>query len=226
MAKKTTSANRSSYKAASPAAKTEEQKEYLKSISKNTLTFVTGQAGTGKSFLAVRQGMAWFGQSRYQKLIFIRPAVEAYGERLGYLPGNADDKIAPYMMPLIEIMKEVWDNNLINSLINKEEIQTIPIAFLRGVTLKNAYIILDEAQNTSIEQMRLFLTRIGDDSKVVVTGDLNQSDMGSSMNGLKDAVYRFKDTEHIGIVKLTENSIVRSEIVKIIENKYSQDKYL
>jgi len=205
----------------SPTAKTEEQKEVLKSFNQNDITFVEGCAGTGKSYLATMWALHEFGKGNYDKIIFTRPAVEAYGEKLGFLPGDADEKLAPYMFPLVSFMLDVMTDATLNALIKEKKILTIPLAFQRGINFHKAIVVGDEFQNTIPKQMRMFLTRLEMGSKIIVTGDLKQSDIPEG-NGLSDALERFKDIEGIGVCRLTEESIVRHPIIKTIEKKYNE----
>jgi len=154
-----------------PQAVTEEKKKVFQSMKENTLTFITGPAGTGKTFISVSQALHEYAKNNYKKIIITRPAVEAHGERLGFLPGDACDKLAPYMMPVMDVMETKMEPGFINTMVKKNELITIPLAFQRGLTFKDAFIIFDEAQNTTRDQMRMFLTRIGENCKVVVSGD-------------------------------------------------------
>jgi len=205
----------------SPTAKTDEQKQVLKSFSENCITFVYGPPGTGKSFLSVMWALSEWSKGKYEKIIITRPAVEAYGEKLGFLPGDADEKLAPYMFPIISFMLEVLTEDHLNKLLREKSIMTIPLAFQRGINFKNAIVIGDEFQNTVPKQMRMFLTRLQNESKIIVTGDLNQSDIPDD-NGLQDAITRFSDLANIGICELTEESIVRHPIIKEIEARYNK----
>jgi len=203
----------------SPTAKNLEQKEVLRSFASNQVTVIYGPPGTGKTLMATLWGLNEFLAGRYDKLIFTRPAVEAYGERLGYLPGDADEKIAPYMLPIVSFILDKIDSKFLDNLIKEKRIMTIPLAYMRGMTFSNSFVLLDEAQNCVPQQLRLFLTRLGENSKAVVTGDVNQSDLGIN-NGLTDIINRLGDIEGLGIHKLTTESVFRSEIVKKIENRY------
>ena len=219
----TTSINKKQLNIPAPSAKTDEQKELFKSFNKNILTLATGPAGCGKTYCAVSQALYEFSKNKYSKLIFTRPAVEAYGERLGFLPGGAEDKLAPYMLPIMDTLEGYLDENFISELIKKKQIQTIPLAFQRGLNFKDSFVVFDEAQNATADQMRMFLTRIGENCKVVVTGDLRQTDRLGGINGLRDATNRLIGVNNVGIVKLTEKSIVRSQLVADIEAKYNSD---
>ena len=218
-----TSANKKQISIPPPTAKHPEQKAIFKSFNENIVTIITGPAGCGKTYCSVSQALYEFSKGKYSKLIFTRPAVEAYGEHLGYLPGSADDKLAPYMMPIMDILENYLEENLVSQLIKKNNIQTIPLAFQRGLNFKDAFIIFDEAQNCQQDQMRMFLTRIGENCKVAITGDLRQTDRSGGVNGLRDASRRLKDLDNVGIINLTEKSIVRSKLVADIEARYNAD---
>ena len=201
----------------------QEQKTALRAIHDNTITFIHGPAGSGKTWLAVAYGVRELLKDKYERLVLTRPCVEAMGEKLGFLPGDSDDKIAPYMIPVFDILSRRLSMKEINKLQNEGRITTLPLAFHRGVTFTNAYVVGDEFQNTLVQQMRMFLTRIGSGSKMVITGDVTQSDVNhGKIDGLSDAIKRFKDVEDIGVVGLTSASIVRHKIIKVIEEKYSQ----
>lgn len=201
-------------------AKTEEQKTVLKEIYQNDITFISGIAGVGKTHLSTVYGLIQLQQGKYERLIFIRPCVEAYGEKIGYLPGDVEEKIAPYMMPIFDILSSVITINQVNKMIDNKQILTLSLAFLRGITFDNSFVILDEGQNSTINQMRLFLTRIGNNSKLVITGDLTQSDLGDH-NGFADAVKRLKGMGKISFVELSSSSILRNKIIEEIEKRYS-----
>lgn len=189
---------------------THNQAAFINKIRENIITFAYGQAGTGKTYIAIVEGIRSIltGKDGMSQLVFVRPAVEAE-ENLGFLPGTADEKIEPFMAPLWINAKKILGNKVNDS---SKYISTMSLAFLRGITFDNCYVILDEAQNTTISQMKLFLTRIGKNCKVVVVGDTKQSDIGS-LTGLGDAVTRFKNVSGIGICKLTNEDNMRSAIV-------------
>lgn len=203
------------------APKTPNQKELFESIEKNIITFVTGCPGSGKTFISVICALDKLLKGEVDRLIFSRPCIEAGGENLGFLPGDFNDKISPYMIPIFDFVSEYLEKGQIEELIRRGIIVTLPLAFQRGITFKNACVVLDESQNTTIQQMKMFLTRIGDNCKILVTGDLNQSDI-KGKNGLADAVVRLEDMENVGIIKFTEEDILRNPIVKEIEKRYSQ----
>lgn len=199
-----------------------EQKQVLRVIHDNTITFLSGPAGTGKTWLAVAYGVSEFLKGRYERLIFTRPCIEANGEKLGYLPGSANDKIGPYMLPIFDILSRRMTKKDIDKLINEGKIVTLPMAFQRGITFTNAYVVGDEFQNACPSQVRMFLTRIGENSKIVVTGDITQSDIeGRCINGLADAIGRMQGADGIGIASLSTESIVRHPIIKVIEERYA-----
>lgn len=204
----------------SPSALNDEQKVVLKAMSENQITLIHGPAGTGKSWMATLFAFDQFIKGRFDKIIFTRPCVEAYGENLGFLPGSYEEKMAPYLMPLFSILEEKLVPAFVQELIKSKQIMTIPFAFLRGLTFKNSIVVADECQNTSPEQMRLFLTRVGEGSKAIITGDLRQTDIRGN-NGLKDAVIRLEGVKNLAVCELSQKSIVRSEIVAAIEERYA-----
>jgi len=206
-----------------PTPKGDEQKHALKSIMQNDITIIHGPAGTGKTYLSVLYGLVELSKGRFDKIILARPCVEAYGEHLGALPGTADEKVAPYMVPMIDVLRKAMPEKLITEAFDKGKIVAIPFAFMRGLTFENAYVVADEIQNTVPSQVELLLTRLGEGSKVVVSGDPTQSDI-KGRNGLSDAIEVLANRERIGIVEMTEKSIVRSDIVKIVCEAYSQKK--
>ena len=198
----------------------DEQRAVIDLIKKSRITFIHGCAGTGKTWLATLFGLKEFMERKYKRLIFTRPCVEANGEKLGMLPGTADDKIAPYMIPIFDIITQKITLKELKKYIEDGSIKTLPLAFMRGVSFLDSYVIFDEAQNSLISQMRMFLTRIGSNSSLVVTGDVNQSDIDGK-NGLSDAIERFKNVRDIGIIGLSEKSIVRDPIIEVVEAKYN-----
>lgn len=198
------------------------QKEALKSIRENDLTFLIGCAGTSKTHLSVLYGVSELLKGNFRTIVFSRPCVEADGEELGFLPGSFNEKISPYMIPIFDILYTYVEPKVIDALFLDRHIITLPLAFMRGVSFNNAYVILDEAQNTHPKQMRMFLTRMGNGSKVVVTGDLAQSDI-SGINGLKDAYTRFEGIKGVHIVQFEEEHIIRHPLVARIESRYQND---
>ena len=203
--------------------KTEGQKYYVDSIRKNTITFGIGPAGTGKTFLAVALAAFYLKNRNVDKIILTRPAVEA-GERLGFLPGELQDKVDPYLRPLYDALHEMFGIEQVQRFMERGTIEVAPLAYMRGRTLENAFVILDEAQNTTREQMKMFLTRLGFGSKAVVTGDLTQTDLpDNKKSGLLHARDVLKGVEGIGSINLTERDVVRHALVQRIIVAY--DKY-
>ncbi len=203
-------------------AKTLGQKQYIKLIESNDITFGIGPAGTGKTYLAVAMAVKAFKKDEVNRIILTRPAVEA-GENLGFLPGDLKDKVDPYLRPLYDALFEMLGADKFNKYLERGLIEVAPLAFMRGRTLDNAFIILDEAQNTTKEQMKMFLTRLGFGSKAVVTGDLTQTDLPSKMkSGLLHATDVLKNVEGIGCMRLTERDVVRHELVQRIIIAYEK----
>ena len=205
-------------------AKTIGQKRYIESIQKNTVTIGVGPAGTGKTYLAVAAAVAAFREKTIDRIILTRPAVEA-GERLGFLPGDLQSKVDPYLRPLYDALFEMLGPETYNKYLECGNIEVAPLAYMRGRTLDDSFIILDEAQNTSREQMKMFLTRIGFGSRVVITGDVTQIDLpGDKVSGLKEAMRVLKDIDDIAICKLTGADVVRHELVQKIIEAYEKDE--
>ena len=203
--------------------KTLGQKYYIKSMRNKDVVFGIGPAGTGKTYLAVAMAVNAFKKKDVQKIILARPAVEA-GERLGFLPGDLQDKVDPYLRPLYDALYDILGRDTALRLKEKEVIEVVPLAYMRGRTLDNSFIILDEAQNTTREQMKMFLTRMGFGSKVVVTGDVTQIDLPrGKASGLTEAVRVLKGVDDIDFCFLKDTDVVRHELVKKIINAY--DKY-
>ena len=204
------------------ATKSENQRRYINAISDKDLVFSVGSAGSGKTFLAIAMALFYFEKEMVKKIHLVRPAIEA-GENLGFLPGDLQQKIDPYLRPMYDALEEIVGTDYTNSLIDKNIIEISPLAFMRGRTLKNSFIILDEAQNTTIEQMKMFLTRIGHGSKVVVTGDITQIDLKKGVkSGLADILTKVKNIEEISICELFEADVIRHPIVKKIINAYKR----
>jgi phosphate starvation-inducible PhoH-like protein len=200
--------------------KTIGQKEYVNSIRKKDIVFGIGPAGTGKTYIAVAMAVSAFKNKEVQKIILARPAVEA-GERLGFLPGDLQEKVDPYLRPLYDALYDVLGRENALRLKEKEAIEVVPLAYMRGRTLDNAFIILDEAQNTTREQMKMFLTRMGFGSKVVVTGDVTQIDLPRGRkSGLVEAERVLKHVKDIDFCYLKDVDVVRHELVKKIINAY------
>ena len=203
--------------------KTLGQKEYVKSIRENDIVFGIGPAGTGKTYIAVAMAINAFKNKEVSKIILARPAVEA-GERLGFLPGDLQDKVDPYLRPLYDALYDVLGRDAALRLKEKEIIEVVPLAYMRGRTLDNSFIILDEAQNTTKEQMKMFLTRMGFGSKVVVTGDVTQIDLPrGKQSGLVEATRVLNNVNGIEFCYLKDTDVVRHELVRRIINAY--DRY-
>ncbi len=203
--------------------KTVGQKKYVDAIKKNTVVFGVGPAGTGKTYLAVAMAVSAFKNKEVEKIILTRPAVEA-GEKLGFLPGDLQTKVDPYLRPLYDALQEMFGMDSYLKLIERGIIEIAPLAYMRGRTLSNAFIILDEAQNTTKEQMKMFLTRMGDGSRVVVTGDLTQIDLpDGKKSGLKHATSILKNIEGIETVYLTAKDVVRHALVMEIIRAYEKE---
>ncbi|MFR8235877.1 MAG: PhoH family protein [Anaerovoracaceae bacterium] len=202
--------------------KTLGQRLYVESIRKRDIVFGIGPAGTGKTYIAVAMAVNAFKNKEVQKIILTRPAVEA-GERLGFLPGDLQDKVDPYLRPLYDALYDVMGRDAALRLKEKEAIEVVPLAYMRGRTLDNSFIILDEAQNTTREQMKMFLTRMGFESKVVVTGDITQIDLPRGRkSGLVEAARVLKNVEGIDFCYLKDTDVVRHELVKRIINAYDR----
>lgn len=201
-------------------AKTIGQKQYVEAIQKNIITFAIGPAGTGKTYLAVAAAVKAFREKSVNRIILTRPAVEA-GEKLGFLPGDLQNKVDPYLRPLYDALFEMLGAETYNKYLERGNIEVAPLAYMRGRTLDDSFIILDEAQNTSREQMKMFLTRLGFGSKAVVTGDVTQIDLpADKASGLKDAARILSGVEDIAIMKLNESDVVRHVLVQRIIKAY------
>lgn len=203
--------------------KNEGQKQAIKTINSHQVSVIYGVPGSGKSHIAMVAGLIGLLNGTYERLILTRPYVEA-GEKMGFLPGDFNHKIAPFMMPLMEISTEQLGKNIITDLIEKGNIQILPLAYMRGVTFKNSFVVADEMQNSTIQQMRMIFTRMGDNSKLVVTGDTEQSDLyfrdRETRNGLSDCLDRLKQVEEIGFFEMLEEHCVRAPIVAKIDKLY------
>ena len=201
-------------------SRSKNQQDYLKNIKKYELNFGVGPAGTGKTYLAVAAAVDAFISNKVQKIILIRPAIEA-GEKLGFLPGDLAQKVDPYLKPLYDALYEMMGNEKVNKLIEKEVIEIAPLAYLRGRTLNNSFIIIDESQNTSIDQMKMVLTRLGYGSRAVVNGDLGQIDLPkTSTSGLKNILEVLDKESDIGITHFDSQDVVRHPLVRKIINAY------
>ena len=203
-------------------AKTLGQQQYMKAIEHSTITLGVGPAGTGKTYLAVAAAVAAFRAREVNRIILTRPAVEA-GERLGFLPGDMQNKVDPYLRPLYDALFEMLGTESYNKYLEKGNIEVAPLAYMRGRTLDDSFIILDEAQNTTREQMKMFLTRLGFGSKIVITGDVTQIDLpGDKVSGLKDAIRVLDGVEDIAICRLTAQDVVRHVLVQRIITAYEK----
>ena len=204
-------------------AKTLGQKKYVESIQNNTITLGVGPAGTGKTYLAVAAAVDAFREKRVNRIILTRPAVEA-GERLGFLPGDLQSKVDPYLRPLYDALFDMLGTDAYNKYLEKGNIEVAPLAYMRGRTLDDSFIILDEAQNTSREQMKMFLTRLGFGSKIVITGDITQIDLPpDKTSGLKEAMRVLEGVEDIAICRLSAADVVRHVLVQRIIDAYEKD---
>ena len=203
-------------------AKTVGQQEYMKAIQNNTITIGVGPAGTGKTYLAVAAAVAAFRERTVNRIILTRPAVEA-GERLGFLPGDLQNKVDPYLRPLYDALYDMLGPETFQKYQERGSIEVAPLAYMRGRTLDDSFIILDEAQNTTKEQMKMFLTRLGFGSKIVITGDVTQIDLpDDKTSGLKDAIRVLEGVKDIAICKLTSADVVRHALVQQIINAYEK----
>ena len=203
--------------------KTVGQKTYVDNIKNNAVTFGIGPAGTGKTYLAVCLAVQCYKQKQVDKIILTRPAVEA-GEKLGFLPGDLQTKVDPYLRPLYDALEEMLGAETYLKLMERGTIEVAPLAYMRGRTLSNAFIILDEAQNTTREQMKMFLTRLGDGSKMVVTGDVTQIDLpDGKKSGLEHAVSVLKDVDGVSVIYLSDKDVVRNPMVMKIVRAYEAD---
>ena len=203
-------------------AKTVGQQNYMKAIAKNTVTIGVGPAGTGKTYLAVAAAVAAFRERTVNRIILTRPAVEA-GERLGFLPGDLQNKVDPYLRPLYDALYDMLGPETFQKYQERGSIEVAPLAYMRGRTLDDSFIILDEAQNTTKEQMKMFLTRLGFGSKIVITGDVTQIDLpDDKVSGLKDAIRVLEGVKDIAICRLTSADVVRHALVQEIINAYEK----
>ena len=201
-------------------AKTLGQQKYLKAIEKNTITIGVGPAGTGKTYLAVAEAVAAFRAKQVNRIILTRPAVEA-GERLGFLPGDLQNKVDPYLRPLYDALFDMLGPETYTKYLERGNIEVAPLAYMRGRTLDDSFIILDEAQNTTREQMKMFLTRLGFGSKIVITGDVTQIDLPrDKVSGLKDAIRVLENVDDIAICRLNASDVVRHALVQKIVAAY------
>lgn len=198
------------------------QARYVTAIRSHELVFAIGPAGTGKTYLAVATAVECLRRRDIRRIVLVRPAVEA-GESLGFLPGDLHAKINPYLRPLLDALHEMMDYELIKSHMERDVIEVAPLAYMRGRTLNEAFVILDEAQNTTVAQMKMFLTRMGEGSRMVVSGDVTQVDLpATTRSGLVDAVRRLRGLRGVGIVELDESDIVRHRLVQEIVRAYDE----
>lgn len=213
------------------APKNTEQEALLKTIAENTITFVRGPAGCGKSHVPIAYALQKLIQNKYEKIILVRPIVEGGGERLGWLPGEVLDKVKHYFSPMVAIMSQILGSATVKTLMSSNDgkpgdgqIQIIPIAYMRGITVSNSILLLDEAQNCTLEQMRLLLTRIGENSKFIIGGDPEQSDIAPSKNGLEACFRILQNIKGIGFTTMTEESIVRHPLIQKMEERFRKEK--
>jgi phosphate starvation-inducible PhoH-like protein len=200
------------------------QQNYVNAIADKDAIFAIGPAGTGKTYLAVARAVEALESSNVRRIVLVRPAVEA-GEKLGFLPGDLSEKVDPYLRPIYDALYEFLGFEKVNKLIEKHIIEVAPLAFMRGRTLNDSFIILDEAQNTTVPQMKMFLTRMGFSSKMVITGDITQIDLANpSQSGLLDATNVLKDMEDIVFCEFDSQDVVRNQLVKLIVNAYDNNK--
>ncbi len=200
--------------------KTDGQAKYIEAIKKHDLVFCIGPAGTGKTYLAVAMALSFLKSGRIRRIVLARPAVEA-GEKLGFLPGDIKAKVNPYLRPLYDAIADMMDVGHVKKYLESDLIEILPLAYMRGRTLNDAFIILDEAQNCTVKQMKTFLTRLGVKSKVVVTGDITQVDLpGGELSGLIDVQERLKGVENISFVHLVKSDIIRHRLVQDIVDAY------
>lgn len=202
--------------------KTVGQKNYINAIKKNTVTFGVGPAGTGKTYLAVCMAVSALKSKQVERIVLTRPAVEA-GEKLGFLPGDLQEKVDPYLRPLYDALQELLGLESYAKLIERHAIEVAPLAYMRGRTLSGAFIILDEAQNTTKEQMKMFLTRLGEGSKAVVTGDITQIDLDGKQSGLVHATKILNGVDEVAVCTLTAQDVVRHPLVMRIIRAYEKD---
>lgn len=205
-------------------ARTQGQTEYFNLMRESEVVFGLGPAGTGKTYMAVAMAVDYLKSKKVEKLILSRPAVEA-GERLGFLPGDMKEKVDPYLRPLYDALYDMMPADKVERMLGNGEIEIAPLAFMRGRTLSNAFVIIDEAQNTTSVQMKMVLTRLGQDSRMVITGDLSQVDLPSNqLSGLADATARLRDIEGVGIYRLTGQDVVRHLVVARILKAYDTEQ--
>lgn len=212
------------HKARRVVPRTAGQRRYIEAIRQHDLVFCAGPAGSGKTYLAVAMAVNALRQELVRKIVLVRPAVEA-GEKLGFLPGDMLAKVNPYLRPLLDALGDILDFEQVQRYLDRDVIEIIPLAFMRGRTLNNTFMILDEAQNSTVTQMLMFLTRMGHHSKIVVTGDATQTDLPETVqSGLNDALHRLRHVPGIGVVHLSGEDIVRHPLVRRIVAAYDTDR--
>ena len=198
------------------------QRRFYKTISSKDITFGIGPAGCGKTYLSVHRALRELGdkQSKIDGIVIVKPLVEAAGEKIGYLPGDVEEKTAPFMMSFYYNMEQIIGKQRLQVLKDSNTIQVMPLAFMRGITLANKFVILDEAQNATPEQIKMFVTRIGENSKYIITGDLEQSDIQKHKSGLEDAIKRFAGVHGVGLASFKEKDVVRHSLVRRLLKRY------
>ena len=216
---KNNDANNLKYKNYVINVSSDSQKNFVNEINKNDLVFSIGAAGSGKTFLAIAAALHFYELGLVKKIVLVRPAVEA-GESLGYLPGDLYQKIDPYLRPMYDALNTIMDTHILNKMIEQNIIEVAPLAYMRGRTLNNSFIVLDEAQNATKEQMKMFLTRLGKNSKAVITGDVTQIDLPNAFSGLVHVLPLINKISEISICKFTNTDVMRHPIVKKIIKAY------
>ena len=216
---KNNDANNLKYKNYVINVSSDSQKNFVNEINKNDLVFSIGAAGSGKTFLAIAAALHFYELGLVKKIVLVRPAVEA-GESLGYLPGDLSQKIDPYLRPMYDALNTIMDTHILNKMIEQNIIEVAPLAYMRGRTLNNSFIVLDEAQNATKEQMKMFLTRLGKNSKAVITGDVTQIDLPNAFSGLVHVLPLINKISEISICKFTNTDVMRHPIVKKIIKAY------
>ncbi len=200
------------------------QKRFYKTISKKDITFCIGPAGCGKTYLSVHRALRELGDkdNRIDGIVIVKPLVEAAGEKIGFLPGDVEEKTLPWMMSFYYNMEQIIGKQRLKVLKESGVIEVMPLAFMRGITLANKFVILDEAQNATPEQIKMFVTRIGEDSKYIITGDLEQSDIAKHKSGLEDAIKRFAGVHGVGLAMFKEKDVVRHSLVRRLLKRYKE----